>query len=284
MPDLRYRKISVRIWNDEKVRKISDDGKLAFVFVLTHPLMTGIGAARLSVPGLSAELGWNAEKGSKAFREAFREGLLEYDDRACLLWAPNFLRHNKPESPNVVRSWLWIPSTLPDCQLKVKVFQSVKAFTEGLGEAFAKALPEAFREGLGLSYNTEQRTYNKEQLEELSSAPADPCPPVVELFHATCKDLPAVKQITPQRRSAIIRQSKTLKDMAEWELFFESVQSSDFLCGRNGSTWRATFDWILKPANFIKIQEGNYVNRTAGTTGRISKVGGVNPGSEYDGL
>lgn len=163
MSDIRYRKISVQIWNDERVERLSDDAKLGFVFVLTHPLMTGIGAARLSVPGLSAERGWDAKKGAKAFGEAFREGLLEYDEKRCLLWAPNFLKHNKPESPNVVKSWQWIPVTLPDCPLKYKIFQSVKAFTEGLSEDFAKALPEVFREGYRESKNTEQRTESTEQ-------------------------------------------------------------------------------------------------------------------------
>ena len=42
----RYRKIDPRVWNDEKFVSFSDDGKLAFLFVLTHPSMTAIGAMR----------------------------------------------------------------------------------------------------------------------------------------------------------------------------------------------------------------------------------------------
>ena len=67
----RYRKIDPRIWNDEKFRSLSDRGKLAFFFVLTHPHMTPIGAMRASIPGMAAEIGWP----EKAFREAFREAL-----------------------------------------------------------------------------------------------------------------------------------------------------------------------------------------------------------------
>ena len=41
---------------------------------------------------------------------------------------------------------------------------------------------------------------------------------------------------------------------------------SEFLNGRNSQTWKANFDWILKPANFIKIYEGNYQNNEQQST------------------
>jgi len=142
----RYRKISSAFWNDEKIRTLSDDGKLTFLFVLTHPSMTSLGAMRASIGGLACELGWTPERFAEAFREAFGKGLVEASTEACLIALPNFLKHNKPESPNVVKSWERIVPELPECELKVKHLQRVKAFTEGLGKAFAEALPEAFRE------------------------------------------------------------------------------------------------------------------------------------------
>jgi hypothetical protein len=65
---VKYRKIDPRIWNDAKFRELSDKGKLVFLFVLTHPCMTALGAMRGTMAGLAAELGWPAE----AFQEAFR--------------------------------------------------------------------------------------------------------------------------------------------------------------------------------------------------------------------
>jgi hypothetical protein len=46
----RYRKLDVRLWNDTKFRALSDNGKLAFIFTLTHPGMTMIGAMRATIP------------------------------------------------------------------------------------------------------------------------------------------------------------------------------------------------------------------------------------------
>lgn len=153
---MRYRKISVQIWNDEKFRSLSDQGKLAFLYILTHPHMTGIGAMRATRAGLIAELGWDAESVtervpervtetlSEGFNEPFEKGLLKADWSACLVVAPNFLKHNPPENPNVVRGWVSILDTIPECDLQREYFQYVKGFLKGLGEPFAKPFPEPF--------------------------------------------------------------------------------------------------------------------------------------------
>lgn len=39
----------------------------------------------------------------------------------------------------------------------------------------------------------------------------------------------------------------------------ELVKSSDFLTGATG--WKASFDWLIAPSNFLKVIEGNYTNK-----------------------
>lgn len=39
---------------------------------------------------------------------------------------------------------------------------------------------------------------------------------------------------------------------------FRRVQSSSFLCGANERKWKASFDWVLRESNLIKIYEGGY--------------------------
>ena len=51
------------------------------------------------------------------------------------------------------------------------------------------------------------------------------------------------------------------------EVFLQVIQSaakSNFLKGNNNRSWRATFDWMIKPVNFEKILSGNYGNRVSG--------------------
>lgn len=141
----RYRKVDPRIWNDAKFAALSNDAKLAFLFVLTHPHLTSLGAMRATVPGLAAELSWDVEVFREAFREALSKGIVEHDAKASCVWLPNYLKYNRPESPNVVKSWESALDLIPECNMKTELLQRVKDFTEGLGESFQKALPEAFR-------------------------------------------------------------------------------------------------------------------------------------------
>jgi len=141
-----YRKIDPRMWNDEKFRTLSTEGKLAFVLLLTHPHMTALGAMRATIPGLAAELGGKGF--AEAFREVFAKGLAKHDEKASCVYLPRFLKYNKPESPNVVKAWAHSIDLIPECSLKGELIQEVKGYAEALPEAFGKALPEAFAKAM----------------------------------------------------------------------------------------------------------------------------------------
>ena len=50
----------------------------------------------------------------------------------------------------------------------------------------------------------------------------------------------------------------------------ESINNSDFLKGQNDRGWCITFDWFIKPNNFIKVLEGNYLNKGEKMNGQYS--------------
>lgn len=69
---------------------------------------------------------------------------------------------------------------------------------------------------------------------------------------------PRCKELNEPRKKAILRLSKTrFKSIGEWEAYIGIIFKSDFLMGHS-SDFRASFDWILKPTNATKIEEGNY--------------------------
>lgn len=93
----------------------------------------------------------------------------------------------------------------------------------------------------------------------------------VGLFNSVCVSLPKVRTITETRKEAItsalsnLQSIETYKDLSAAEVFkalFETVERSDFLTGRNGNGFQASFDWVLKKSNLVKIIEGNYNNRS----------------------
>ena len=45
------------------------------------------------------------------------------------------------------------------------------------------------------------------------------------------------------------------------EQAMENISNSSFLKGNNDKNWIITFDWLIKPNNFIKVLEGNYTDK-----------------------
>lgn len=88
---------------------------------------------------------------------------------------------------------------------------------------------------------------------------------VVELFNETCPSLPRVRDLTEQRKRAIKARMMEGNRTEDFRAVFAKVQASGFLTGRTGG-WKCGFDWILKPANWQKIKEGNYDDGTRGST------------------
>lgn len=164
----RYRKVDPRIWNDEKFRTLSDNGKLVFLFLLTHPGMTALGAMRATPEGLAAELKWTPKAFGEAFGEALSKGMAKHDQEACFVWLPRFLKYNEPESPNVVRAWAAASDLLPECSMKTKAIQCAKGFAEAKGQGFGKAFGEAFAHP---SPNQEQEQEQEEDQELFPPTP-----------------------------------------------------------------------------------------------------------------
>jgi len=162
----RYRKVDTRIWNDEKFCSLSDDGKLLFFFLLTHPHLTALGAMRISVAGMAGELNWPSERLLKALAQVFDKGIVKYDERALFLWLPNFLKYNPPESPNVVKSWEHSLDYLPECPLKKALINQVISRVERLSVGFREVLGEAFRKGMPNQEQEQKQEQKQEQEQE----------------------------------------------------------------------------------------------------------------------
>lgn len=165
----RYRKVDQKLWCDEKVRALSDDAKLVFLLILTHPNMTAVGAMRGSVVTLAEDLGWDAERLSKGFLEAFGKGLIEHDQKARFVGLPNFLRYNTPENPNVLKGWASAYDLLPECGLKFLTLQRLKSLSESLSPAFGKAFQEAFGKHFAKGMAKQEQEQEQQQEQSFSS-------------------------------------------------------------------------------------------------------------------
>lgn len=141
----RWRKIDVRMWADEKFRRLSSPGPNAqslWFFLLTSPNTSNIpGLFRAGKAGLAEELNWNSKGFAEAFGELFAEGMVKADWDSRVVWVPKAIYYDPPSNPNVVKSWRGPWKELPECDLKSEAHQLLKGFLKGLGESFAKEMP-----------------------------------------------------------------------------------------------------------------------------------------------
>lgn len=111
----------------------------------------------------------------------------------------------------------------------------------------------------------EEKDIDKESKEKVT------CEQVVDLYRSICVSYPKVISLSEARKRAIRARLK-MYSMDDFRMLFEKAEESSFLKGANNRNWSATFDWLLKESNMVKVLEGNYDNKTrspagAGTTG-----------------
>ena len=108
-------------------------------------------------------------------------------------------------------------------------------------------------------YRLDKIRLDKGSKDNTSVSPATDYEQIRQSFIANCPSLPcpnATAKWTAGRKKAI-RDKKITDD--EFSEVFKRVERSDFLTGRK-TGWHCSLDWILKPANWQKINEGNYDN------------------------
>ena len=276
----RYRKVSIAMWDDPTFQSMSDEGKLMFNYLLTGRETTNIPGVILAGEATLAEaLGWPTAKASRSLREAFAKGLAKGDQRARLIWLPKGIRHNEPESPNVVKSWAKTWPLLPESDLNAEIFHTLREGCErlsiGFREAFAKAfanLSPTFREP-SLIQEQEQQPEQQQQQDQESSAPSaspngvGPSPQqVIGLWNDVCgsKGFKRASKLTPERIRKIkariaAAEKNEPRDIGWWRSLFTCLAEGKASRGENDRGWMATFDFAIdSEKNVVKTLEGNY--------------------------
>ena len=133
-----------------------------------------------------------------------------------------------------------------------------------LAECKQVAIPEGEGEG----------ETKKETEEPNGSSPASrtPSQKLLDLFHEKCSFMPKVSVFSESRKRTlkarfheVMKEEKWNQDQTiEWfGDFYQLANRSKFLTGRSppgrdGRMFKADWDWIHNPANFVKIIEGKY--------------------------
>ena len=134
------------------------------------------------------------------------------------------------------------------------------------GNNVTTALPNSYTEIERDKEKEKEKDKDKEKESELELAYKT----VAELYNNICTSLPKVRTVTPKRKDAItklIRAGFTIEDLKN---IFEKAEQSSFLKGENKNNWNASFDWLIKEENAVKVIEGNYINKPKKNTQKSS--------------
>ena len=82
---------------------------------------------------------------------------------------------------------------------------------------------------------------------------------ITELYHSICISFPTIRAVSEKRKKAVAKLLKTYS-MEDFRKVFENAEASSFLKGTDGG-WKASFDWLIKEDNLLKVLEGNYADK-----------------------
>ena len=72
--------------------------------------------------------------------------------------------------------------------------------------------------------------------------------------------IPPIKSISEERKRHILARRREYGDEGLEEMIKKAARS-DYLNGNSNSGWVASFDWLIRPTNFVKVIEGIYDNK-----------------------
>ena len=106
-----------------------------------------------------------------------------------------------------------------------------------------------------LSFSNKEKDKRKKQPKADSLAPDIQA--IIDAYYMHCPSYPKLRCFKDDRIKPL---KKLLKQYAysDFVEVFKKMESSDFLKGAKG--FKASFDWVIKESNFIKVLEGNYDN------------------------
>jgi hypothetical protein len=141
---MRYQKIYVQIWNDEKFIELSEPSKIFFLYLLTSPHSNLIGAFVIKKGYIAEDLKWSIVRVDKAIKELVKEELILFDVKVSVVAVSNYLKYNPLENPNQFTGAVKIYKSLPRTSILSSVFNMLVTLAKRFNRPFEGASkPEA---------------------------------------------------------------------------------------------------------------------------------------------
>ena len=282
--------VDTSFWTDGKVDDFSPEDKYFLLYLLTNPFSTQLGIYEISIKQVAFQMGYSVDA-VKVLIDRFENkyGMILFSPATNEIAIKNFLRHSIIKGGAPVRDCLIKEiKKVKNKELVSRVFAHIKD-SESLNETVKKIIDE-YEEKNGTLYYSNEKQNDNENDNEVSYPDTgnvssdDTLEPkreakvnyqqIVDLYHSICKSFPSVRSLSDARKKAIKARLKTFT-IEDFRKVFENAEASSFLKGVDGG-WKASFDWLIKESNMLKVLEGNYADKPR-RYGRKEPVPGWTP-------
>ena len=152
-----YSKVVRSVWGDAKFSRLSPmrpSAQALWLYLLTGPHCRAIPGVipTIGIGTIADRLKWPPAAVLRSWREIETAGMAFADWDAGVIWLPNAILYNDPQTPNVILSWRSV--VLPQCELVTRALCSLRdhmvakqneIWVNTLEKVFAKDFPEVFR-------------------------------------------------------------------------------------------------------------------------------------------
>lgn len=261
------RVISTGFWSDDKViDNFSPEDKYFMLYLLSNPHTTQLGIYELNSKQAAFELGYSVEA-VKVLMDRFQNkyGIIKRSEQTNEIAIANYLRHS------IIKGGKPVEDLLKKELLKIKdrslinfSFNRIKKYND-LNETVIKIV-ESFMNDNDNDNEIQNDNDNDNDNDESSTVRGTNrqesinYQQIADMYNDTCASFPRLTSISDSRKKAIKARFKTYS-VDDFATLFQKAEDSEFLKGKNGRDWSATFDWLIKDANMAKVLDGNYDNK-----------------------
>lgn len=285
----QYRYVYSTFWNDPLILEcFTPEDKLFFLYLLTNSHTTQMGVYRITKKEIAFELGYSIESiNSLMDRFLNHHKLIKYNEITRELAIKNWGKYNlnkggkpvedciKSELKNVDDKELihYVCNSVKNDKIKQIFIDFINSTNESensdLEEDSNTNIPDdTYHDTSPIRGQNENKNENKkiyimqsgEESPDKVKADKVPYEEIIDMFNTSCKSLPKVKARSKGRDKSIKSLFRRCGNLDNIKNFFNKVESSNFLSGRDGKWLNCNFDWIMKEGNYIKIIEGSYDN------------------------
>jgi len=279
-----YGIVRARFWAWAKEKELSLAAKELALYCLTSPHTVGIGCFRLPISYIAEDLGTVPDTVRYTVSELSRIGFLRHDEKLGWIWIVGFLDHNPIANANVAKSLMPFLDAIPRKLSFYKDFiDCLKDHVDRYPDRFRNGFPDGYIDGLanGMPNHDQEHEHehhHDQEHEHEYRADAQSCErEAFDLYNEACEGTPwpAAQRFNATRQANLKRRLAECGGIDGWKVALAKARASPFVMAAG---W-FSLDWMLKPANFTKLFEGNYddkpgSNQTSGLTAALAGLAG----------